>query len=88
MSSPSHDLTCRSAVDLIGDLVENALSPEQRVDIELHMITCAGCMAMLRRYRETIAVLGALSASVPSGALKARVLAAAEADLAGRRGQP
>jgi hypothetical protein len=54
------DLTCRAAAALVTDLVEDALTADQRLDLELHMVVCEGCDAMVRQMRTTIEVLRAL----------------------------
>jgi anti-sigma factor RsiW len=50
----SHDdnhVDCRRLVDLLGDYVDDQLTPEQKQAVEAHVGECAPCVAFLRQYR-------------------------------------
>jgi anti-sigma factor RsiW len=51
MSDPTRPVDCQQLVSLLGDYVDDQLSPEQRDAIEAHMGQCAPCVAFLRQYR-------------------------------------
>jgi hypothetical protein len=57
---PPRDLTCTAAVGQVTDLIEDGLGEEHQVDLELHMVTCVGCTAVVQQTRTTIQLLGAL----------------------------
>lgn len=46
-------LTCQEAIALLADYLEAALTPEQLMELETHLATCAPCQAYLRTYRQT-----------------------------------
>jgi hypothetical protein len=65
VSGQRADLHCRAAVRLVTDLIEGGLPPGDQVDLELHLVACEGCSAVLQRMRTTIGVLRALPAPEP-----------------------
>ena len=51
-------LTCKDAIDLILDYLEEDLSPEALADFERHLEGCAPCLAYLNTYRKTRELTG------------------------------
>lgn len=58
--SAADDLSCRELVELVTDYLEDALEPETRARVELHLGACEGCGSYLAQMRDTIRVVGAL----------------------------
>lgn len=56
------ELTCQELVELVTAYLEGALAPSERLRFEQHLAGCAGCTAYLAQMRQTIALLGTLSA--------------------------
>jgi len=54
------ELTCRELVELVTDYLEGALSPEERMRFEEHLLICEGCSAYVDQVRKTIEVVGSL----------------------------
>ena len=55
-------LTCRRAVELITDYLEDALPAGQRADLEQHLDVCPHCAEYLNQLRATIAATGRIDA--------------------------
>ena len=56
-----HDaFDCQKLVDLITEWLEGALDESTRNDLELHVITCAGCLEYVEQMRLTNAALARL----------------------------
>jgi anti-sigma factor RsiW len=55
------DMACRELVEVVTDLLEDALDPEERARIEAHMAGCDGCRAHLAQVRATLRVAGSLA---------------------------
>lgn len=53
-------LACRSAVELMTDYLDGALSQDDRVRFEAHLVHCDACTAYLDQMRATVAMLGHL----------------------------
>jgi anti-sigma factor RsiW len=53
-----HDITCRRAVELITDYLDDALPTRQRADLEHHLSVCPHCAEYLAQFRATIAATG------------------------------
>ncbi len=51
MSHDDNHVDCRRLVDLLGDYVDDQLTPEQKQAVEAHVGECAPCVAFLRQYR-------------------------------------
>ena len=58
--SAGDDLSCQELVELITDYLEDALAPETRARVELHLGACEGCASYLDQMRDTIRIVGAL----------------------------
>ncbi len=55
------ELSCREVVEILGDYLEGAMAPEDRVRLEQHLADCEGCTAYLEQLRVTIRLNGRLS---------------------------
>jgi hypothetical protein len=51
-------VTCRDAIDLLGDFLARELGPRDRVRLRLHLAGCRPCRAYLRTYRRTVRLAG------------------------------
>jgi anti-sigma factor RsiW len=65
---------CRILVEVANDWMEGALEPELRAEIELHLATCAGCIAYIEQLRATQSVLSTLGDEPPPEDVRARLL--------------
>ena len=68
-------LTCRELTELISDHLEGRLSFAQRVRFQLHLGICPHCRAYLRQMRQTLRVIGRLSAEGPPADVREELLA-------------
>jgi len=59
-------LTCREVVELVTELLEDALEPEDRVRLEQHLLVCPPCTAHVGQVRSTIALTAGLGARATS----------------------
>jgi anti-sigma factor RsiW len=62
------DLTCREVVELVTEYLSHAMSPDDRVRFEQHLLVCPPCTAHLGQVRSTVAIAGSLDADVPPAA--------------------
>jgi anti-sigma factor (TIGR02949 family) len=46
-------MTCKDAIDLLGEFLEHALSPGDATRLEAHLAGCEPCRAYLATYRRT-----------------------------------
>lgn len=53
-------LPCRTLVEQATDWLESDMPVEQRKEIELHLVTCAGCLAYVEQLRQTRQALAQL----------------------------
>ncbi len=51
-------MTCRDAIDVIGEFLDQILSPEAIQKLEAHLSDCAPCRAYLNTYRATRGLVG------------------------------
>ena len=77
------ELSCREVVEVLGDYLDGAMAPEDRVRLEEHLADCEGCTAYLEQLRVTIGLSGRLSEEAVSPEAMAPLL---EAFRAWRRG--
>jgi anti-sigma factor RsiW len=70
----SDDLTCHELVELITDYLEDALAPVERARLEAHLDVCPGCREYLAQMRQTISVMGRLSADSLDPQMSERLL--------------
>lgn len=61
-------LTCRELVEVLTDYLEGALEPDERAEIERHLVICRGCQNYVEQYRSTIDLLGRIAADEPDDA--------------------
>jgi anti-sigma factor RsiW len=73
VSSPG-ELSCREIVELVTDYLEDALPPEARLRVELHLATCPGCLAYLDQMRGTVRLLGTLSEASLEPAIREKLV--------------
>jgi anti-sigma factor RsiW len=53
-----NDITCRRAVELITDYLEDALPGRRRADLEHHLSQCPHCAEYLTQLKATITATG------------------------------
>jgi anti-sigma factor RsiW len=51
-------MTCKEAIDVLGDYLEETLSDGLAEEIERHLADCAPCRAYLNTYRKTRELTG------------------------------
>jgi anti-sigma factor RsiW len=51
-------MTCREAIDVLADYLDQLLSPEIAERLEAHLRDCRPCVAYLKTYRKTRELLG------------------------------
>jgi anti-sigma factor (TIGR02949 family) len=51
-------MTCRDAVDVLAELLDQRLSREAAEELEAHLRDCAPCRAYLSTYRATRGLVG------------------------------
>lgn len=49
-------MTCREAIEILADYLEQALAADLLADLERHLADCAPCRAYLATYRRTQAL--------------------------------
>jgi anti-sigma factor RsiW len=59
-------MTCKELVELVTDYLEGALSPADRARFEAHISMCEGCTMYVDQLRDTLALLGELTADALS----------------------
>jgi anti-sigma factor RsiW len=70
------ELSCREVVEILGDYLEGAMTPEDRLRLEEHLADCDGCAAYLEQLRDTIRLSGRLSPEAVSPEAMAPLLEA------------
>ena len=58
-----------------GAMALGALPDEELAEVEAHLETCESCSSELAGFRETVAMLGAVSAETPPASLRASIMA-------------
>ena len=51
-------MTCKDAIGVIADFLEQSLSPELLAELERHLGDCGPCRAYLETYRKTVELTG------------------------------
>ena len=51
-------MTCRDAIDILAEFLDQTLSTETAEALETHLRDCAPCRAYLRTYRATRGLVG------------------------------
>jgi len=77
------ELGCREVVEILGDYLEGAMAPQERVRLEGHLADCEGCATYLEQLRTTVRLSGRLPEEAVSSEAMAPLL---EAFRAWRRG--
>jgi anti-sigma factor RsiW len=77
-------ISCREAVELLGDYVSAELPPDRRDHVEQHLTECPSCAAYLQSYTAVIQ----LSRRLPAAPLPPRLLARLTALAAQHRPAP
>lgn len=70
-----NDLGCQELVELVTDYLEDALPALERARFDAHLAECDGCDRYLEQMRQTIRLLGRLSAEQMTPEARARLLA-------------
>jgi anti-sigma factor RsiW len=65
MSASSIDLACQRVVELVTEYLGHALTPDDRLRFEEHLLTCPPCTTYLAQMRTTIEMAGQLGADRP-----------------------
>lgn len=65
MSADVEHLTCKEFVEVLTEYLEGALEPEERADVERHIVICRGCSNYIEQMRSTIDLLGRIAAEQP-----------------------
>ena len=68
MSTHVEHVTCQHLVDVLTDYLEGVLDPQQRADIERHIVICDGCASYVEQMRSTIDLLGRIAEEDPEDA--------------------
>ena len=60
-------LTCKEVVELVTELLDDAMPAEDRARLEQHLLVCPPCTLHIRQVKSTIDLAAALhAAAVPS----------------------
>lgn len=51
-------MTCKDAIDILGEFLEESLAPELAAELQRHLRDCAPCRAYLNTYRKTRELTG------------------------------
>ena len=54
------DLACEEVVELVTDYLEDAMAPDERAVLKLHLVWCDWCATYFDQMRETIRLTGNL----------------------------
>lgn len=63
-------MTCRQAVELMTDYLEDAMDERARGRFERHLARCPACTAYLAQMKETVRALGHLPVETLPGAVR------------------
>lgn len=67
-------LHCEQVVEMASDWMEGALSTADRVGLEVHLVTCAGCVAYIAQLKLSQQVLGRLDDEAPPPAIRRNLM--------------
>jgi anti-sigma factor RsiW len=67
-------LTCQEVVELVSDLFEGYLPPEERALLEQHLLICPPCTLHVEQMKTTVEATGRLRAAEASAQVPAPVL--------------
>ena len=68
------ELSCREVVEILGDYLDGAMTPEDRARLDEHLADCEGCTAYLEQLRTTIRLTGRLPEEAVSSEAMAPLL--------------
>ena len=68
MTTYVEHVTCQQLVDVLTDYLEGVLDPQQRADVERHIVICGGCANYVEQMRGTIDLLGRVAEEDPADA--------------------
>ena len=57
-------IVCQELVELVTAYLDDALDPEERARLELHLADCDGCHTYVEQMRQTIAAMSAVGPEV------------------------
>lgn len=57
-----NEMSCKELVELITDYFEERLSDTEQERFQAHLVTCLGCRTYLEQMRQTVKLLGWLTA--------------------------
>ena len=77
------EMTCKEFVELATDLIEGQLAEAERLEADMHVSECDGCVTYLEQVRATIAGLRALAESDDFPRTREQALAAFRASQSG-----
>ncbi|HXM56420.1 MAG TPA: zf-HC2 domain-containing protein [Candidatus Dormibacteraeota bacterium] len=69
------DLRCSDLTAVVTDYLEAALTADEAIDVEQHLLICDGCLAVVERMRTTIGLLSGLPRRALSTGARAMLLA-------------
>jgi anti-sigma factor RsiW len=67
------ELSCQRFVDLLGDYVEDVLSPDERRTMDAHCLACPQCRQLLSDYRRLPEMLRRTTDAAMSPPARARL---------------
>jgi anti-sigma factor RsiW len=70
----SETVTCQVLVDLATEWMDGELESDQRMALEIHLATCAGCLAYVEQLRQTREVLGTGTEEPPPDDVRSRLV--------------
>jgi predicted anti-sigma-YlaC factor YlaD len=79
------DLACKQIVELVTDYLEGALSEEDALDFERHLVYCGWCRDYLEQMRVTIELTGRIEYEEPPSPLREQLVEAFRGWKEGRR---
>lgn len=66
-------MTCKDAIGVLADFLEQSLSPEAVAELERHLADCEPCRAYLDTYRKTVELTGRAEHAEMPAEMKARL---------------
>jgi len=66
-------MTCKEAIDVLGEFLEQSLTPALAAALEAHLADCAPCRAYLSTYRKTRELTGSVGRVPMPEEMKARL---------------
>ena len=65
MSGDVEHVTCMELVELLTEYLDGVLDPQQRADVERHIVLCGGCAHYVGQMDVTLRLLGLLADDEP-----------------------